>query len=69
MEIHNARGNPCAVPSDYHDPAWSEAHKVHDWRWEVPSQVQLIWSTLSAIQRAAIASWAQELADNQNWDD
>ena len=41
---------------------------VHDWRTYVGSQTRAIWDTFTADQREAIASDAQDLADNEEWD-
>ena len=56
------------VPTDYRDPQWDEAGKTHNWRNHVPQDVRLMWVSFRDSQKAALAAWAQELANREEWE-
>lgn len=56
------------VPEDYANPDWDAARKVHDWRNHVGMHVKPIWDTFTDYQKRAIAAYAQDHADAEEWD-
>jgi hypothetical protein len=59
---------PVGTPSDYMEPQWERAGKVHDWRNHVGDEIAAMWSTFTAEQRAALARQAEYLARSEEWE-
>ncbi len=55
-------------PLDHLDPRWDEVCKTHNWRNYISDSLRKMWDTFSEAQKAAIASNAQAIADNEDWD-
>jgi hypothetical protein len=50
------------------DPKWDEGGRVHNWRRHVPDEVRQLWPHLAPGVRAVLYRWADELADQEEWD-
>ena len=50
------------------NPEWEFGGRVHNWKNYINDDVRSIWSTFSQMQRIILATNAQELADNEDWD-
>ena len=56
------------TPTDYANPEWEKAGKVHDWRNHVSEELQAMWPTFTDAQKAAIARQAEDMAGREEWD-
>ena len=54
--------------TDFMDPQWDKAGKVHDWKNYVTDQLRKIWSGLSDDQKRVVASNFDEIAEREEWD-
>lgn len=55
-------------PSDYMEPDWKRADRVHDWRNYIPEPLRERWTGLSEETRFVAACMAQQQADGEEWD-
>jgi hypothetical protein len=56
------------APTDWNNPNWQNARKVHDWKNYTTEHIRLIWDSLTTDQKIIFSSAFQEIADNENWD-
>lgn len=52
----------------YLNPDWNEEDRVHNWRNYISVEVQAMWDTFSAVQKAALYKQADEQASREEWD-
>lgn len=64
----NAIRHKYDAPSDYSDPDWSNTSKVHDWKNYIIEELQNCWESFNPKQRLLIATNAQKIADNEEWE-
>lgn len=55
-------------PRDAIEPDWGSAGWVHEWKNYISEDLQRIWGTFTAVQKALIAESAQQVADSEEWD-
>lgn len=53
---------------NYLTPTWDEGGRVHNWRNHVPKNVRAVWGTFTPDQKLALALWADDLADREEWE-
>jgi hypothetical protein len=56
------------TPSDWNEPKWIDAGRIHDWRNYVSEEIQYMWSTFTEEQKKAIARQAEENALDEEWE-
>jgi hypothetical protein len=56
------------VPSDYANPEWDKAGKVHEWKNYIGERLQAIWHTFTDEQKQAIAESADDSAGAEEWE-
>lgn len=66
--LSHVRMNTPDPPSDWKEPDWDKANRVHDWRNYIGAVVAAMWSTFTDEQKQALAISAQSLADQEDWD-
>jgi hypothetical protein len=56
------------APEDYKKPDWDNVRRVHEWKRYIGSEVQRLWDSFTDKQKAIIASGADEIANQEEWD-
>lgn len=56
------------VPSDWMNPDWERASKVHDWKNYASSEMKEAWDSFHSYYQKLISQCLQEIADKEEWD-
>lgn len=56
------------APSDWDQPEWDKAGRVHDWKNYISDELRAMWGTFTDVQKQAIARQAEEAASNECWE-
>lgn len=53
---------------DWGNPQWREGGSVHNWHNYAPPSLQIIWGSLTDIQKQAVAQALDRCASDEHWD-
>lgn len=56
------------TPTDYANPAFEMATRVHDWKNYVSKELIDMWGTFNDAQKRALARAFEEVAMQEEWD-
>ena len=56
------------APSDWDKPDWGAATKVHDWKNYAGPWLRLVWLSMSAEQKKAVAASLDDIAAREEWE-
>ncbi len=56
------------VLCELENPNWNSGGRVHNWKNYVSDDIRKIWKQFSFREKRIIASYAEKLAQNEEWD-
>ncbi|WP_306150661.1 hypothetical protein [Roseovarius sp. MMSF_3281] len=56
------------VPSDWCEPDWANAQKVHDWKNYAGERLRDVWPSLSHEAKKAISETLDDVAGREEWE-
>lgn len=56
------------APSDWENPQWDAADRVHDWKNYAGEWLRETWHSLSDEQKKAVAASLDDAASAEEWD-
>jgi hypothetical protein len=59
---------PQNVPLDYANPDWKSREQKYEWKTYISKPLREIWDSFTLLQKAVIASSAEEAASNEDWE-